>query len=204
MSSAIKTTNGALSAGAYITLPLRGSFLFVRAATGNLTVSLTQVELGQKTGQTTKVVMTQNDKVRPIREFDSVTLRNDTASAVVYSIVTGDGDYDRPVPDIINVQVTQGPDSGHISLVDIDTAGQGQANKVSILPDDDTRINAYLTALAGNTDTLRIGDTDVDTDQGTPLAPGETVNWTSKKQTWYCSEGATASQGIAITIFKPV
>lgn len=191
-----------LAIGQRTTIEATGTTVFLREATGEILVTLRSTATGERDGVAYTLRMTQAEKWFHAEQFDSVTIENTAGVANTIEFYIGFGDFEKPVPDIVNVQVTQGPNGVHETLVDDDTFGQGNANAVAILADDNTRIQAYITALAGNTDTLRVGDSDVDTDQGTPLAPGETVIFPSKKAIYVCSEGATATDAVAITVFK--
>ena len=198
--SAIRTHTGTLASGARISIAARGSFIYLRDANGKLTVSAQLVNLGQKTGQTTKVIMSSADKISPDKEFDNVVLYNHTAASVTYELVTGDGDYDRPLPDVVNVSVSL-PNAASVTTVtdktNIDVANAG---KELLLAANENRINAWITALDTNAEVIRIGDDNVAIDRGTPLAPGDTILWSSKAACYACSI-ATVNQGAAVTEF---
>lgn len=188
--SAIKTTTGVLAAGAFITYPFRGSFIYLREADGELVVSASLVELGQRTGQTTKVKMSGSDKIRPTKEYDQVTLTNDTAASITYELVTGDGDYDRPIPDTINVSVSVPASDTINGTADVTISGTTNATADQILAANASRIRAIITANAANDQTIRISGSDVDSNIGIPLAAGESVAIDSTGAIWGCEEVA--------------
>ena len=110
------------------------------------------------------------------------------------------GDFFRPVPDIVNVQVSSDDNNVATTAVDETNIDIGNAGAVQLLAQDNTRVQAWITALAGNAEEIRIGDANVDTDQGTPLQPGDTILWSSKGPCFACSI-ATNNQGAAVTTF---
>lgn len=200
MSSAIKTSTGSIAAGARFPIAARGSFLYLRSSTDELVVEASLVDLGQKTGQTTKVRMSSGDKIRPAQEFDQVSLYNDSATTVTFELVTGDGDYDRPTPDTVNVQVSSSNNNAATTNVDETNIDVGSAGAALLLAQNNQRVNAWITALATNGEEIRIGDANVDTDRGTPLQPGDTILWSSKGACYACSI-ATVDQGASVTEF---
>ena len=199
--SQVRDVEGTLAAGERRKIPLRGSFFYLRFSSAPLLVELQLIELGTKTGKSTMVRMKGGDKITPQREYDSVVLFNDSAVSVDYETTGGDGDYDRPIPDIVNVQVTS--DSSEIVTTEVDETNidVGNAGAIELVPADPNRIYAIITALSTNAEEIRIGDSNVDTDRGTPLGAGDTIKWSSKAAC-YAGSIATINQGAAKTIFS--
>lgn len=189
-----------LAAGERTTIEARGTTIFVRATTEILEVRprSTQVGQGEAGGQGVEYFarMGASEKWFTAEEFDSVSLVNSGGASTAIEILLGFGDFFRPVPDIVNVAVSIPAARISTSFVDETNIDVGQAGKVSLFPVNLDRTMAIITALAGNSDTIRIGDTNVDTDQGTPLAPGETLAWESTAECFACSE-ATADMAAA-------
>ena len=199
--SAIRTTSGILAAGARITYPLRGSFIYLREANGTLTVSASLVELGQRTGQTTKVLMSGSDKIRPEQEYDQIQLYNASAASITYELVTGDGDYDRPIPDTINVSVSVPASDTINGTADVTISGTTNGTADQILAANPDRIRAIITALSTNDQTIRISGADVDSNIGVPLAAGESVAIDSTGAIWGCEESA-GTNAVAIIEYE--
>lgn len=188
--SSVKDISGTLGAGARRKIPLRGSFFYLRAATAPLDVELQLVDLGDETGQGTLVTMKPGDKITPKREYDSVVLLNNNAVSVDYEVTGGDGDYDRPIPDIVNVSVSVPASDTINGTADVTISGTTNATADQILTSNPDRIRAIITALAGNDQNIRISGTDVDANIGIQLAPGESVAIDSTGEIWGCEEVA--------------
>lgn len=147
----------------------------MRSATFPLDVELQLIDLGSKTGRSTQIRMTGADKVVPSREYDGVVLFNPNVLPVAYEITGGDGDYDRPIPDLVNVAVSTPASDSVETEPDVTISGVTNATRDVIIAANANRTRVIITALAANDQTVRIGGADVDADEGIPLAPGESV-----------------------------
>ena len=194
-----------LAADERTVINVRGTTIFVRRTSETLLVTArsTQVGQGEDGGQgvTYTIRMAESEKWFTAEEFDSVEVVNTGAAESEVEILIGVGDFFRPVPDIVNVQVSSSNNNAAETSADVTNIGIGNANRVTLLSQDNDRVQAWITALSTNAEEIRIGDANVDTDQGTPLAPGDTILWSSKGACEACSI-ATANQGAAITEFK--
>lgn len=189
----------------------RGTTVFLRKATGEIKVTTRTMQILEGMGEHYTVTMAPSEKLFTAAEFDSVTIENIAGVENTVELYIGYGDFFRPVPDLVLVQVENtnpidvnvtasgAPSSAIDSFADVSGFGQGQANKVSALPINLSRVRAILTSPASNTDTLRIGDTGVDVANGIPLAPGESVPLDTTAEIFVCSQGATAGQTLAVT-----
>lgn len=183
-----------LAAGARTKIDARGTTVFVRRTTETLLVTArsSQVGSGEAGGQGVSYTlrMAASEKWFTAEEFDSVTIQNTGAASTNIEILLGFGDFFRPVPDIVNVSIDV-PASRQIpTTVDNAAFGVGNANLVEVLPINLNRIVAIITALAANDQIIRIGDSNVDTDQGTPLSAGETLAIASTAAISVCEEVA--------------
>lgn len=190
-----------LAAGQRTTIDATGTTVFLRISTGEIVVTLRSTRTGEGDGVAYTLRMTAAEKWFHAEQFDSVELHNDTAVATTVEFYIGFGDFEKPVPDIINVQVTSAESEVVTTEVDETNIDVGQAGKVELVPADSTRVFAIISALSSNLEEIRIGDTNVDTDRGTPMAAGDTIKWTSKAACFACSI-ATVNQGAAKTIFS--
>ena len=176
------------------TINARGTTVFVRQTTEILLVTArsTQVGQGEDGGQgiAYTIRMFASEKWFTAEEFDSIEIENTGALPTQIEILLGFGDFFRPVPDIVNVQVTSEASATVDTTADVANAGIGNANRVTILPANPLRVAAILTALSTNTGVARIGGADVDIDEGTPLQAGETILWPSKAAIEACVEAA--------------
>lgn len=86
-------------------------------------------------------------------------------------------------------------------LADQTAVNVGNAGKVLLDPADNYRQWLRITALKGNTDQVRIGDSTVDSAKGMQLQPGDSVDWPAQEAIYACAE-ATAGQGVALVRFK--
>lgn len=190
-----------LTAGERTKIEARGSTIFVRRTTEELLVRARTTQVGSGTGVEYQARMAASEKWFTAEEFDSVSLENTGAAETEVEILIGFGDFFRPVPDIINVQVTSAESEAVTTEVDETDIDVGQAGKKELVPADPARVFAIITALSTNAEEIRIGDTNVDTNRGTPMAAGETIKWTSKAACFACSI-ATVNQGAAKSIFS--
>lgn len=183
------------------TIEARGTTVFLRQATGELLVTLRSTAVGTKTGVAYTLRMTAAEKWFHAEEFDSVTIQNEAGVANTIEFYIGFGDFEKPVPDIVNVQVSSSNNNEATTAVDETAVNVGNAGKALLLAQDDTRVQAWISALAGNAEEIRIGDVNVAANRGTPLQPGDTILWSSKGPCYACSI-ATAGQGAAVTEFS--
>lgn len=190
-----------LSIGQRTVINARGTTLFLREATGEITVTARSQQVGEGTGESYTLRMTQAEKWFHADTFDEVVIENTSGVANTIEMYLGSGDFEKPVPDIVNVQVTSAESEIVETEVDETNIDVGQAGKVELLPADSARVFAIITALSTNAEEIRIGDTNVDTNRGTPLAAGETIKWTSKAACFACSI-ATIDQGAAKSIYS--
>lgn len=183
-----------IAANGRTTITARGTTIFVRATTEILLVTArsTQVGQGEDGGQGVAytIRMGASEKWFTAEEFDSVEIVNTGAVATAVEILLGFGDFFRPVPDIVNVAVSIPASRAIPTLVDASAFGVGNANLEEVLPINLDRIRAIITALAANDQIIRIGDANVDTNRGTPLAAGETIAIDSTAAISVCEEVA--------------
>ena len=190
-----------LNANQRATINARGTTVFLRKAQGELSVTLRSNAVGTKTGASYTLRMEQAEKWFHAEEFDSVILEDESGNANEIELYIGYGDFEKPVPDIVNVQVTSAESEAVSTEADETNIDVGNAGKVQLLAQDNNRISAILTALSTNVEEIRIGDTNVTETRGTPLAAGDTIKWTSKAACFACSI-ATVDQAVAKTIFS--
>lgn len=184
-------------------IDVRGTTVFLRLATGELTITARSTQLGDGQGVAYTLRMSEAEKWFTAQEFDSLEIHNTSGVENVTEIYAGYGDFAKPVPDIVNVQVTSAESEVVTTETDETNIDVGNAGKVTLLPADAKRVFGIITALSTNAEEIRIGDVNVDTDRGTPLAAGETIKWTSKAACVACSI-ATVNQGAAKSIFSVV
>lgn len=185
-----------IQAGKRVTINARGTTVFMRKATGEVEVTVRSLAVGDADGSSYTLRMEQAEEWLHADTFDKIVLENKLAVENIVEMYLGFGRFIKPVPDIVNVSI--GVPAGRVSTSFIDETkiDVGQAGKISIRPELLTRTQLVLTALVGNTNPIRIGDTDVDTNRGTPLAPGETMVWDSTAECFACSE-SVVDQGVA-------
>lgn len=190
-----------LAIGQRTVINARGTTLFLRQATGEIRVTARSNQTGDGGGESYTLRMTAAEKWFHADTFDEVEIENTAGVANTIELYLGSGDFEKPVPDIVNVQVSSSNNNVATTAVDETNIDVGNAGAVQLLAQDNTRVQAWITALAGNAEEIRIGDANVDTDQGTPLQPGDTILWSSKGPCFACSI-ATANQGAAVTEFS--
>ena len=204
-----------LAANQRTVLSTPGTTIFLRKADGEIRVTLRQTKPGED-AQAYTLRMNEAEEWLHAVEFSSVEIENTSGIQNEIELYIGYGRFVKPVPDIINVEVSNTNPlevevtaaepspaaSGTVDSVDDQAVGQGNANAVEVLAANQDRVRAIITNPAGNTDTLRVGDSGVDVDNGIPLAPGESVPWDSRAACYVCSEGATASQVVCVTAFN--
>ena len=189
-----------LTANQRIDIKARGTTVFLRQATGTIKVTLRSNQIGERDGVAYTLRMEQAEEWLHAVEFDSVEIEDTSGAANTIELYIGYGRFIKPVPDIVNVQVSSNPNNQAETQVDETNIDVGQAGKAQLLAADPDRVQAWITALAGNAEEIRIGDTNVDTNRGTPLQPGDTILWSSKGPCFACSI-ATVNQGAAVTAF---
>lgn len=188
--SAYKQT---IPVGEQVTVRARGTTIFVAQTNVPLLVTARSTQVGGKDGVTYKVTMRQAEKWFTAEEFDTVIIENAGTLAATIEVYLGSGDFFKPVPDILNFSIDVPASDTFTTLVDETNIDVGQAGKVSLFPASLTRTIIYISALASNTDIIRIGDTNVDVDRGVPLSPGEVITFETSAQIFACSE-ATVNQ----------
>ena len=190
-----------IAAGKRVTINARGTTIFLRKATGELKVEVRSLAVGDSDGAQYTLRMEQAEEWLHADTFDAVVLENTLAVENVVELYLGFGRFIKPVPDIVNVQLTSSASGTAETIADKVNIDVGNAGKEELLPADSTRIQAYITALATNVEVIRVGDDSVDTGQGTPVAAGDSILWTSKAACFACSI-ATVNQAAALTVFK--
>ena len=190
-----------LEIGKRTTIDATGTTVFLRRAIGEITVTLRSTATGERDGVAYTLRMTEAEKWFHAEQFDSVTIENTSGVANEIEFYIGFGDFEKPVPDIVNVQVTLAPNSVAETIADKVNIDVGNAGKELLLPADANRIEAYITALAANAEVIRVGDENVTETRGTPLAAGETLIWKGPNACYACSI-ATVNQSAAISLFS--
>lgn len=152
-----------------------GTMFFVRQilpAGLRVNVRLRAVELAGKSGDSVELNMSQNDKVVLPFAYDRIEILNENAVEIDIDVIFGDGDYVRPLPDLVNVAVAL---AGSNALDTIADVAMTDASETQILPINLNRVRAILTAPEDNDVNLRIGDVDITATRGVQLKPGETI-----------------------------
>ncbi len=189
-----------LNANQRATIVARGTTIFVRQATGELGVTLRSVAVGTKTGAAYTLRMEQAEKWFHAEEFDEIVVEDKSGAENAIEVYIGYGDFQKPVPDIVNVALSIPASRAAVTIVDKINIDVGQAGKEQLAAINLGRTRAVITAAAANAEIIRIGDTNVDDDRGIPLAAGESLSWESTAAVFACSI-ATADQVAAITEF---
>ncbi len=187
-----------LTANQRQTIIARGTTLFLRQATGELSVTVRSNQVGTKTGASYTLRMEQAEKWFHAEEFDEVVVVDESGAENAIELYIGFGDFQKPVPDIINVAFSVPAARSIITRVDHVNIDIGAAGKELIAAENLSRTKIIITALAAKTDAIRVGDANVDTDRGTPLLAGETIAFDNTAAVYACSETAN-NQGAAHT-----
>lgn len=190
-----------LAVGQRLPLAARGTTVFLKAATGEIEVTVFSQRVGAGDGERYTLRMEQAEEWQHADIFDEIAIVNTSGAANTIELYIGHGSYRKPVPDIINVQVSSSNNNVATTAVDETNIDIGAAGAVQLLAQDDSRVQAWITALATNAEEIRIGDANVDTNRGTPLQPGDTILWSSKGPCFACSI-ANNNQGAAVTEFS--
>lgn len=172
MSSSVKEITATVAAGTRRKIPGRGSFLFAKTTTAPIKVSMIEVETGTRDGDDVTVTMSNSDKIRsaPGKEFDEIVVFNDSAAPVTFTLIYGTGDYDRPVPDTVNVAVSV-PASNSVTTIarnEVTAAEEVAAFNAS-------RTKVIVQADPANDQNIVVGDSNITTTRGIVLQPGETI-----------------------------
>jgi hypothetical protein len=141
-------------------------------AGNRLNVRLRAVELAGKSGDSVELSMSQNDKVVLPFAYDRIELLNESGVALDIDVIFGDGDYVRPLPDVVNVAIALAGSQALDTIADVAMVDTGETQ---ILPVNANRVRAIITALEANDVNLRIGDVDITATRGMQLKPGETI-----------------------------
>lgn len=179
---------------------LRGTTFFVRLATGEIRVTLRSQQVADGGGESYTLRMTEAEKWFHAQEFDEVILENTSGAQNTIEVYVGYGDFEKPVPDIVNVQVTLATTASAQTIADKINIDVGNVGAEQLLPANTNRVKAYITALSTNAEEIRVGDSNVSATRGTPLAPGESLIWEGGVAAFACSI-ATPDQRAAVTEF---
>jgi len=183
--------------GENVKVRARGTTVFIKKTNVPLAVEVRSTQIGGKGGVSYKVTMNQAEKWFTAEEFDTVIIENLGTLPATIELYLGSGDFFMPVPDIINVAFSVSASRNIVTVVDKGNIDVGQAGKELIIAASLSRTRAILTALASNTDIIRLGDTNVDTNRGVPLQAGESIPIDSTDEVFACSE-AVVDQKCAI------
>lgn len=189
-----------MAVGQRVKIRARGTTIFLRKATGELEVTVRSLAVGDADGAEYTLRMEQAEEWLHADTFDQIVIVNEAGVENTIELYLGFGRFIKPVPDIVNVQLTTSASASATSIQDKTNIDVGNAGQQQLLPADSTRIYAFVTALPGNAEEIRVGDTNIDTDQGTPLQAGDSLLWTSKAACFACSI-ATVNQGAALMDF---
>lgn len=200
-----------LDAGQSVPVGVRGSLIFLRrvltgppadlysGGTGvNALLPIRVTAEVAETGERYEVDMAASEKLSTAAEYYRLELTNPNASAVWAELYCGVGDFYRPVPDIINVSYA----TASQSLDDADdetNIDTGNAGAVNIVAQAAETLRVMITALASNSDAIRVGNANVDSDNGIPLQPGESIALYTQADIYVCAE-TTDNQGAAVLI----
>jgi len=175
-----------------------GTMFFVRQvlpAGMRVNVRLRGVELGGKSGDSVELSMSQNDKVVLPFAYDRIEVNNENAVAISIDVIFGDGDYVRPLPDLVNVSLSIAGANDQASPADEDLSAAGLQE---VFPINLSRTMAILTAHVDNADNIRVGGADIGVAAGTPLAPGETVAIATRGSIFAIEEASTGTNLICL------
>lgn len=176
----------------------RGTTIFVRTTSEELKVTARSDQVGGADGVAYTIRMSASEKWFTAEEFDSVEIENQSSvNATDIEVLIGSGDFFRPVPDIVNVAIDVPAARVSTPIDDKVNIDVGQAGKEQLAAVNLNRIALIITALLTNAEEIRIGDTNVDLNSGTPLAAGESLSWQSTAACFACSI-ATVDQAAAL------
>lgn len=190
-----------LAIGQRVSISARGTTIFLRKASGELDVTVQSLAVGDADGAQYSLRMEQAEEWLHADTFDKIVLVNESGIINTVEMYLGFGRFIKPVPDIVNVQLTSSASGTAETIANKVNIDVGNAGQEELLPQDDTRIQAFITALAANAEEIIVGDTNITETRGTPIAAGDSLLWTSKAACFACSV-ATANQGAALTVFK--
>ena len=148
-----------IGAGADDRIPATGQVIFVFSTTGNILVRAHS----ENNNLDEEVLMGNRHKHKTPRPFNDIFIRNPGAAAVTLTIFLGFGDFDAPLS-----EVAASPGDTLTTVSDA-TAGAGAAQ---IIAANTARRRVTVTALAGNSQRVRVGDSNVSATRGQQLAPG--------------------------------
>jgi len=193
LSPFVRRLSAAGSQGDRQKIDVTGSTVFMRQVSVG-TVRVTTEALRSADKHT--VDMSQADKLFTVEEYGSVYIQNFQSTAIDIEMYLGIGDFNQPVPDIVNVSLSAA--SANLSpsddAVNIDADNAGAELLSAANPE---RLRIMITALSTNANAIRVGDSTVDSDRGIPLQAGESVALLTQAAIYACSEAA-ADQGAAI------
>jgi len=190
-----------LAIGKRVKITARGTTVFLRKASGELAVTVRSLAIGDADGAQYTLRMEEAEEWLHADTFDQIVLENVSGIPNTIELYLGFGRFVKPVPDIVNVQVSSSNNNVATTIADKINIDVGNAGKEQLLAQDNNRVSAWITALTANVENIRIGDEDITETRGTPLAPGDTILWSSKDECFACSV-ATANQSAALTEFS--
>jgi hypothetical protein len=152
------------TAGQEIPVSTAGQFLHILSAADPVQVSIDDGEF---------ITLTQGQGVET--NFQKLRIKSATAQSIQW--VTGAGRFVDAAANVnVSTSATVAPgntldNGGDVSLI----AGAGPGATTAIRGADANALTVIIKADAANTETVRIGTTGVNSSQGYPLAPGESV-----------------------------
>lgn len=180
-----------------------GTMFFVREilpAGEAVRVRLRAVELGERTGDSVELTMRQNDKVVLPNQYDRIELTDeDSDEDITVDCIFGDGDYVRPLPDLINIAIAG---AGSKALDTIADVAMTNVAATQIVPANTNRICVIVSAPEANDVNLRIGDADVTATRGQPLAAGDTIAIYSEAALFGIEEAAGTTTISVLEVLK--
>lgn len=123
--------------------------------------------------------------------FDSVEVTSATTQTVKVVISQGEGRYQRLIGEVAvkkDTGLQSSPDYSLNAAAGTNYVKASNANRRAIL----------ITNLAGNTATIRVGDSSVNVSRGTPVAPGETITLETTADIYVYKPATGSPENIAI------
>ena len=154
-----------LADGAETKIAVRGDTIYVQETSANLIFSTRKNQGGGATGNenATNVSLPLKSTLKTSREFDEITVRNNSGGSVDFTILAGFGEVDEP-PTAIAVEGSNA----------LETTADATAGAVAavILAANASRKRVHIQALSTNTQNVRIGDANITAMRGIQLVPG--------------------------------
>jgi hypothetical protein len=192
--------NATLADGARRAFPISGEYVYLRESTGQLSVRIIQQNTGGKDGKESAHSMRRGDKIRPGFAFDNVVITNNSGASVTFELAYGTGDFDRPIPDTVNVAVSVPTSDTFSDVADVTVAGVGNANADEISAANSDRTKIIIQAHADNDTTFRVGGSTVDTDTGVQLVAGDVIALETTAAVWACEESSGTNKVCVIEL----